>query len=383
MWRVWYVGFQKGVAEIMVENQSIRNTTLITIAKVVALLLVLYVFFFSLELMGASFKLMGKGFAKQMLATTSNPFVGLFIGVLVTSVVQSSSTVTSLVVGMVAGGMLSITNAIPIVMGANIGTSITNIIVSLGHIRNDVEFKRAFSASVVHDFFNILTVAWLLPLQIFFGVLEKPALMLASAFENVGGMNLLSIVKVVTKPLAHFVIDVTGGIAWISALIAVAALFIALRYLVKVLKMLVVGKVEAWFKTRLFKTAGRALVLGMALTVLVQSSSITTSFIVPIVGAGILTIQQIFPYTLGANVGTTITAIIAALVIATPEALTVAFAHLLFNIFGIAAIWKFQFIPIKMAQTLAAGCAKRKYVAFLFILITFFVIPITLIFLAR
>ena len=279
--------------------------------------------------------------------------------------------------------MLGISNAIPIVMGANIGTSITNIIVSLGHIRNDVEFKRAFAASVVHDFFNIVTVMWLLPLQIFFGVLEVPSVMLAEAFQNVGGMNLLSIVKVITKPLAMLVINATGKTAWLSALIGIAALFFALRYLVKILKILVVGKIEAWFKTRLFKTAGRALILGMVLTVLVQSSSITTSFIVPIVGAGILTIQQIFPYTLGANVGTTITAIIAALVIKTPEALTVAFAHLLFNIFGIAAIWKLQFIPIRMAQMLAEACSRRKYIAFLFILVTFFVIPIILILLAR
>ncbi len=363
-------------------TESARNWWL-PVLKVLALILVLYVFFFSLELMGDAFKLMGKGFAHRMLATTSNPFVGLFIGVLVTSVVQSSSTVTSLVVGLVGGGALSITNAIPIVMGANIGTSITNIIVSLGHIRNDVEFKRAFAASVVHDFFNIITVTWLLPLQIFFGFLQKPAHFLAEAFQDVGGMDLLSPVKLVTKPLSHLIIRLSGESGVLCVFIAIVALFVALRYLVKILKWLVVGKVESWFKTRLFKNAGRALVLGTILTMLVQSSSITTSFIVPIVGAGILTIQQIFPYTMGANVGTTITAIIAALVIGTPAALTVAFAHLLFNVFGIAMIWKFQFFPIKLAELLAEQSAKRKYIAFLFILVTFFIVPLTLIFFAR
>lgn len=367
----------------MTENPGARYSTLITIGKLAALFAVLYVFFFSLELMGASFKLMGKGFAKRMLVTTNNPFVGLFIGVLVTSVVQSSSTVTSLTVGLVGGGLLPITNAIPIIMGANIGTSITNTIVSVGHITSDVEFKRAFSASVVHDFFNIVTVIWLLPLQIFFGVLEVPARYLADKFDGMGGMNLLSPVKALTKPVAKLIIGWSGDNGIICAVVGIAALFFALRYLVKILKILVVGKVEAWFKTRLFKTAGRALVLGMILTVMVQSSSITTSFIVPIVGAGILTLQQVLPYTMGSNIGTTITAIIAALVIKTPEALTVAFAHLLFNIFGIVAIWKFQFIPIKMAETLAAATQKRRYIAFVYILVTFFVIPITLIFLAR
>lgn len=363
-------------------TESVRNWWL-PVLKTLALIAVLYVFFFSLELMGDSFKLMGKGFAKRMIATTNNPFVGLFIGVLVTSVVQSSSTVTSLVVGLVGGGVLNITNAIPIVMGANIGTSITNTIVSVGHVHNDVEFKRAFSASVVHDFFNIITVAWLLPLQIFFGFLQKPAHFMAESFRDVGGMDLLSPVKAVTKPLSQFVIRLTGENGIICALLGIMALFIALRYLVKILKWLVVGKVEAWFKTRLFKNAGRALVLGAIMTLLVQSSSITTSFIVPIVGAGILTIQQIFPYTMGANMGTTITAIIAALVIGTPEALTVAFAHLLFNLFGITAIWKIQFVPIKLAETLAELSYKRKYIAFLYILVIFFIVPLTLIFIAR
>ena len=279
--------------------------------------------------------------------------------------------------------MLPIGNAIPIIMGANSGTSITNTIVSMGHVTNDLEFKRAFSASIVHDFFNIVSVMWLLPLQVFFGFLEVPARFMAETFSGVGGMNLLSPVKWATKPLARAIIQWTGENGIICAVIGILALFLALRYLVKILKILVVGKIESWFKTRLFKTAGRALVLGALLTVLVQSSSITTSFIVPIVGAGILTLQQVFPYTMGANIGTTITAIIAALVVSTPEALTVAFAHLLFNVFGIAGIWKFQFIPIGMAEALAEATQKRKYIAFLYIAVTFFVIPLSLIFIAR
>ncbi len=353
------------------------------ILKIIALLVVLYMFFFSLELMGAASKLMGKDLAKKLLAATSNPLVGLFTGILVTSIVQSSSTVTSLTVGMVGGGLLSFHNAIPIVMGANIGTSITNTIVSLGHVNNNSEFKRAFAASTVHDFFNIITVLWIFPLQVMFGVLEIPAHKTAAFFTNVGGVNLLSPVKALTKPVAKWLIHLTGKNGMLCAVIGVVILFAALRYLVKILKMLMVGKVEAWFRQRLFKTGIRALILGMFLTVLVQSSSITTSFIVPIVGAGILTIQQVFPYTMGANIGTTITAIIAAMVISTPEALTVAFAHLYFNVFGIIGIWKIQFIPIKLSEWLANMAVKKKYYAFLYIIIVFFIIPLSLIFITR
>lgn len=359
--------------------KSQENSLLYGILKAIALLAVLYLFFYSLELMGISFKHLGKEVAQKLLSTTSNPFSGLLIGILVTSIIQSSSTTTSMTVGMVGTGLLPLHNAIPIIMGSNIGTSITNTIVSLGSINNNVEFRRAFSASIVHDFFNIITVAWMFPLQYYTGFLEKSANFLGEQFVGIGGTKLLSPVKALTKPLAHWTLELVGNNGVIGGILGILFLIISLRYLVKLLQLIVVGKVEALFRRKLFKTAGRALVLGLLLTILVQSSSITTSFIVPIVGAGILTLEQIFPYTLGANIGTTVTAILAALVIGKEEAITASFAHLLFNIFGILVIWKFQFIPIKLARKFADLATEKKYLAFLYILIVFFIIPLSFI----
>ena len=116
-----------------------RNTRLL---QVVLLLLILYVFLTSIELISGTFKLLGKGFAEGLVSATSNPFGGLLIGVLATSLVQSSSTVTSLIVGLVASGAVGIEQAVPMVMGANIGTSITNTIVALGHMTRAQEFQR-------------------------------------------------------------------------------------------------------------------------------------------------------------------------------------------------------------------------------------------------
>ena len=99
-----------------------------------------------------------------------------------------------------------------------------------------------------------------------------------------------------------------------------------------------IGRVEKLFDETIFKNAVTAMLLGVTLTVLVQSSSITTSLIVPLAGAGFLSLAQVFPYVLGANVGTTVTAILAALVTGEEVAVTVAFAHLLFNITGMAPI---------------------------------------------
>jgi sodium-dependent phosphate cotransporter len=153
--------------------------------------------------------------------------------------------------------------------------------------------------------------------------------------------------------------------------------------MVKALKILVVTKAEAWFDRYLFKTAVRALLVGLLLTVMVQSSSITTSLAVPLAGAGLLTLVQIFPYTLGANIGTTVTAILAALVTGNLSAIIVAFAHLLFNISGMIIWWPLKIIPITLAQNFARVATRKKIIPILYILVVFFLIPILFISLFR
>ena len=144
--------------------------------SVVLLVIILYVFLTSIDLISGSFKLMGKDYAAGLFAYTSNPFSGLLTGLLATSLVQSSSTVTSLIVGLVAGGTITIEQAVPMVMGANVGTSITNTIVAMGHMTRSNEFQRAFAGATVHDFFNLMAVAVFLPLEIATGFLHKPGL---------------------------------------------------------------------------------------------------------------------------------------------------------------------------------------------------------------
>ncbi|MEJ2004323.1 MAG: Na/Pi symporter, partial [Cyclobacteriaceae bacterium] len=115
--------------------------------------------------MGDSFNNLGREVAESIITATSNPFIGLFIGLLVTALIQSSSTTTSMIVALVASGSITLANAVPMIMGANIGTTLTSTIVSLGYIAKREEFKRAIAAGTVHDFFNILTVLILFPLE--------------------------------------------------------------------------------------------------------------------------------------------------------------------------------------------------------------------------
>ncbi|UCF63016.1 MAG: Na/Pi symporter [bacterium] len=348
--------------------------------NVIKLIFFLYLFMFSLELMGTSLKMFGKDFALTLIQTTTNPVVGLFIGILATSLIQSSSSTTSIVVGMVGGGALTVPNAIPIIMGANIGTSVTNSIVSLSQINRTTEFRRAFAAATVHDFFNVLSVIVIFPIQYFTNYLGILADFLGKEFQLIGGLQFLSPVKLLTKPLANLLIEQIGNHAWILFFLSLVLLLLSLKQMVDALKILVVKRAEAWFDRYLFKTAIRSFVVGLLLTFMVQSSSITTSLVVPMAGAGLLTLKQIFPYTLGANIGTTITAILAALVTQNLSAIVVAFSHLFFNISGIIIWWPLNFIPIRIAKEFANMATKNRMIPIIYVIISFFIIPITIIY---
>ncbi|MBU8933201.1 MAG: Na/Pi symporter [candidate division Zixibacteria bacterium] len=357
-------------------TESDRSSSLpVVILKLLALFGLVYLFILSIVLLGGTFKLFGKEFAEAMFHATSNPIVALMIGVLATAIIQSSSTTTSIVVGLVASGVLSVEASIPMVMGANIGTSVTNIIVSMGSISRRDEFRRAFCGSMLHDFFNVCSVVVLLPLQIYFNLIGRTAEIIEGVFAGFGGMTFASPLAAITKPVAKAIIHMTGDSAWLSAFIAFAFLFIGLRYIVKLLKSMVLSRVERFFQRYIFRTPILSFILGAIVTAMVQSSSITTSIIVPLIGAGVLRIDQIYPYLLGANVGTTITAFLASFATGSHHAISVAFAHLVFNIYGIAIFWPLKRIPIWLAEKMAELTQKSKAVPILYIVVVFFILP--------
>jgi sodium-dependent phosphate cotransporter len=354
--------------------------------KIATVFLLLYIFLVSIGLMGGAFKLFGKGFAENLFALSSNKFVGLFVGILTTALVQSSSFTTSVVVGLVGGGVIEIGAAIPIIMGANIGTSVTNTLVAHGHITRKEEFRRAAEGALIHDILNVLAVMVLFPLEMMFGILEKTATAATELFSGAGGATFTSPVKAIVDPATHFIIDlVTKTVnappavqATILLVITLGFLFGALYFIVKVLKSLVLSRVESFFSTYIFRNAGLSLLVGLLITAFVQSSSVTTSLIVPMAAAGILTLEQIFPYTLGANVGTTVTAMMAALAtvsVGNMGGLTIAFAHLLFNLFGILIFYPLRFIPIGLAREVGRRTAENRFFPLLYVILVFFYIP--------
>jgi solute carrier family 34 (sodium-dependent phosphate cotransporter) len=363
--------------------------------RLLLLLLTLFVFFVSINLMGDSLKALTKTYVKDLLSqATSNPMIGLMLGILTTSIIQSSSTTTSIVVAFAASGTIELRGAIPIIMGANIGTTVTNTLVAFGQVRRPDEFRRALAAGTVHDWFNILATSLLFPLEITTHVLEKSALwvkgaVIGTSFGKVGGL------KTMVKPIVNGLSDFFHY-PGVSLAVALLILFFSLAMMVKVMRSIFIQKMARIMDRVLFRNAATAMLVGIIFTILVQSSSVTTSLVVPLVGAGILTLNQIFPYTLGANIGTTVTAFLAALALAAGVegnidvdaatrtaagvGVTVAVVHLLFNIFGIVLIYPLKRIPIAIATKVANYVTVSRKRAVLFIVCYFlaYLVPLTI-----
>jgi sodium-dependent phosphate cotransporter len=350
--------------------------------RILALAGVLLTFFLGLDLLGLAFGLFGKEFSAMLVERTANPFVGLFVGILGTTLVQSSSTTTSLTVALVAAGGLTIDGAIPVIMGANIGTSVTNSLVSLGHVTRRGEFERAFAGATIHDLFNLITVAIMLPLEIATGFLAKTSVFLASGIAEVGGLNLLDPIKMVIRPVATWIVKAVGGSPVLTLILALGLLFLALKLLVDLLKALMSGRAERVLHQTLFRSPPAAITAGLLMTVMVQSSSITTSVMIPLVAAGIVTLPQVFPFTVGANLGPTVTALIAALSTGSIAAVTVACSHLLFNVCGMLLVYvppPMRALPLAMARALGRMTVHNRLYAVAYVAIVFFVLPFALI----
>jgi sodium-dependent phosphate cotransporter len=358
----------------------------------------LFVFLMGVKGLGDGFKMLGRDILEAFFSATENPFVGLVVGILATSIVQSSSVTTSMIVGLVAApeNPLPIANAVPMVMGANIGTTVTAAMVSLAHIGRPVEFRRAFPVANCHDFFNWMSVFILLPLELATGFLQHTAHKLASLLEGTGGVQYESPIKgALSAALSPFeslgalIFDLKQGQAIFLIVLSALLIFVALYLLVKVMRSAMRTRLERFLTNVLGSSALLSIAVGTIVTMMVQSSSITTSLLVPLAGAGLITLEQAFPITLGANIGTTITALLASLAVAGPNAqlgVEIALVHTLFNVCGTVIIYPIELIrnlPLRAARWMASVAVKSKKVAIFYVITLFYIFPAALIILDK
>lgn len=374
---------------------SLNSTTLIKkeenrlslLYRLFAIGLATALFLVALNLLGQAFFSLSDERVRAVLSVTYNPFISLFIGLLVTSIIQSSSTVTSLAVTAVAAGSLDMASAVPMIMGANIGTTLTSSLVSLGYIAKRNEFRRAIAAGTLHNFFNILTTLLLLPLELQYGLVSGLAIKITDTLVPFNDGEVVDSFQYGfwnnLAPINWLVSQVQNKV--VLLLLAFLLLFISIKLLAKTIYDLLSGNIRQSFQQFLFSSPLKSFTLGTLITATVQSSSITTPLVVPLVAAHKISLRQAFPYILGANVGTTFTAIIAALYHSN-AAISLAITHLLFNLLGVLIFLPFKplrEIPIRLAKTLGRLTNNNRIIGFAYILVVFFLLPFTLIYLTQ
>jgi len=346
----------------------------------------LFVFLVGVGLLEDGINNMGSDVQQELFSSVANPFAGLFVGILATVLAQSSSVTTSTIVGLVGAGLLGVEDAVPMVMGANIGTTVTNTLASLGHLRRPAEFKLAFAAATVHDTFNVLAVIVLLPIELLTGALSSTAKFLTELLLGGSGATFDSPIKAAVKAPVGWIEDLWAGIGLEGTFLGVvlvvsglACIFLALTFITKNMRELIAARVERSINAMLSRGGGApAILLGIVITVAVQSSSITTSIMIPLSAAGVVSLINAYPVTLGANVGTTISALLASLATDRPEALTIALVHTVFNLSGILLFYPvpaMRRLPVRIAEALAELAARRRTWVLGYVIFTFVIIP--------
>lgn len=372
--------------EVTQVKPHLIKTSIGIVAKVATITVVVYAFFVSIELMARAFGLLGKEVVDHILVATSNPFIGLLIGLLSTAILQSSSVITAATVAIVASGTLSIHSAIPIIMGANIGTTVTSTLVALSFLENKKEFRKAIACATVHSFFNIITVAILFPLELFTSFLSQIAIRITSLFYNFTylGIHGKPFFEAFIKPVSFLIIDFLANNTFIIIPLSLIMLLFSIKAITYLLKHDYAEEKLKKLDRFFFKNKYKALLTGMVLTAIVQSSSLITSLAVPLVATNKVYLRRIFPFIMGANIGTTVTALFAALSIS-ELAVSIALVHVLFNLIGtlLHFFTPLQQIPVWLSRRLGSATVKSRLFGFAYILCLFFIVPFLLIYFSR
>ncbi|MFP6572892.1 MAG: Na/Pi symporter [Vicinamibacterales bacterium] len=377
-------------------NQSIEKPSVFP--RLLAIFGLLFVFLVGVRGLGGGFRLLGEDLIQSFFTATENPFMGLLVGLLATTVVQSSSVTTAMIVGLVAApeNPLPLLNAVPMVMGANIGTTVTATIVALGHIGRREEFERAFPVAICHDVFNYIAVLVLLPLEMFTGFLQSTAGWFTGFLGGFGGVvyrsplrTLLGYGLAPISAVNEALFTTEGSQAVFLIMVSGFLIFGALFFIVKVMSGAVQSRVESAVNRALGVNAVVSILIGVIVTIMVQSSSITTSLLVPLAGAGLLRLERAFPVTLGANIGTTVTGFLAAMAVTGVNAtagLQIALVHLFFNLSGTLMIYPIpavRNIPLRISRRITRLAVRSRRLTLVWVGLLFYGLPALAVFFSR
>jgi len=350
-------------------------------------ILLIFIFLLALELITIGGKQLGENYAQEIIRITARPFPALFIGLLATAIIQSSTTITSSIVAMVAAGILSLEAAIPMVMGSNIGTCVTSLMVALGNMGSPKAYKRGFSTASSHVIFNIVSALLFLPLEMETGILGKISHYLAVKISSWSplGQGWFIFHDALLQPAASFLESAAFHQPFIMLPISFILLFICIFSLTALFRFLISGEPGVKRVTAALRNPGLSLFSGIGLTAAIHSSSVTTSMAVMLAATEKVSPKKLFPFVMGANMGTTVTALIAAIG-RSEAALAIAICHFLFNFLGVMIFFPFPAVRkllYQLAKWSGMMAMRHLWFAFAWILILFFALPFLVIFLSE
>lgn len=294
---------------------------------------------------------MSSGYAQRIFSSATHPLIGLVLGILAAALLQSSSTATALTVAAVGTGAIPVPVAIPLIMGANIGTTLTALVASFSYGRRSGARHRALSAAFLHAWFNVLMVAVLLPVELLLHPLQALSRAITEPFFS-GEHGEFPAGPVLTGPFTPLIEAVgTQGVLGrlfptiggpVCVLLGAIFLFLGLRTMRVLLRTLFAATTLSALERTVGGSPAAGVATGAVGTAVIQSSTVTIISLLPFAATRSLKQREALFLILGANVGTTLGALLAFL--ALPDspleafALQAAFVHVIFNVVGAGCV---------------------------------------------
>lgn len=331
---------------------------------------------------------LGSSRVESLFSLATNPFIGLLIGVVATASIQSSTTITALTVTAVGTGGITVPVAVPIILGANLGTTITPGIVSFSYVGDRDRFRRAFTSASLHTWFNLTFVAVVFLLELLFRPLQHLTDLITGVIDTDGSDT--------SRGLAAFfepVIRLIGTDGLIGALLpahvaAVTCIIVGMLGVlgaVRILNSQLSVLTAPTTRTLLERSSGASDALGFSsglfMTAIVQASSVTVSSLLPFAASKSLKLREILSITLGANVGTTIMALLTAFAVPGSMgtfALQAALVHITYNLVSALVVLFVRPVRewlIRCAQASGRLAARGYSVSAIALAVGYFVLP--------
>lgn len=343
------------------------------------LISLIYAFIFSIELTKKASLLLAPDLNNFILGGLT-PLKSVAVGWFVTMIVRSSSAVGSIAAAFVGNNILTLQKAVFILIGASVGTTITALILSLITVaKKRRDFRHGFEIGLCYAIYSLLLAVIAFFLEYFFKLFSRLSLLLASGFgEKIALLKVPNLVGVVTAPIIDFLFADSSRFFMFA--VGFLILIFTLNYLGKVIIEVLGGEEKARrFINRYFDSKYKSYFIGILLTAVVFSSSITIGLLVPLAVARLINLKKAIPFILGARLGTFTDIFLASIIIGKTPALAVALAYLLFGVLGSLIFLpntEFLFNITKYSSKKLIHISRKK--AF-YVLLAFILIPLLMI----